>query len=249
MGDRDNMLEIKDFSKKYRGAKDYSVSGISLKANDGQVLGIIGSNGAGKSTTIKCITGILPFNEGTIIVNGFDVKSKSIDAKKTIGYAPDDHSMYEKLTGREYIDYMGSLFGVSKTDKQSRIDKYAKLFDIEYALDNQISSYSHGMKQKVCLIGSIIHEPKLWVLDEPMVGLDPQTTDEVKKCIRDYASANNTVLFSSHNLEIVEELCDLVAIIKKGKLIAFFSMKKAKEKEGFSLRAYYNAIYNRGGNE
>lgn len=236
------MLEVCNFSKKYKGADRYSTKNISFSVKDGEVLGLVGGNGAGKSTTIKSIVGILPFKEGKIIVNGFDVSKESEKAKQTIGYVPDDHSVYEKLTGREYANYMGSLYGVSKQDKADRIEYYAKMFNLGEKIDNQISSYSHGMKQKICLIGSLVHQPKLWVLDEPMMGLDPTTTNQVKKCIRDYASKGNTVLFSSHNLDIVEKICDSVGIIKNGELVAFVNLHEVKKDKDFDLEELFAKI-------
>ena len=236
------MLEVQNFSKQYRGTESYSAKNISFRVNDGEVVGLVGSNGAGKSTTIKSIVGILPFHEGKIIVNGFDVSKDSAKAKQTVGYVPDDHSVYEKLTGKEYVDYMGSLFGVSKKDKQERLDYYSSIFEIKAALNNQISSYSHGMKQKICLIGSLIHQPKLWVLDEPMMGLDPTTMNEVKKSIRDYANKGNSVLFSSHNLDTVEKVCDAVGIINKGELVAFFNLKEAQKDPDFDLEETFIKI-------
>lgn len=236
------MLEVIDFSKQYRGATHHSAKNISFKVEDGEVVGLVGSNGAGKSTTIKSIVGILPFQEGKIVVNGFDVSKESARAKQTVGYVPDDHSVYEKLTGREYVDYMGSLFGVPKEDKKDRLEYYSNIFEIRNALDNQISSYSHGMKQKICLIGSLIHQPKLWVLDEPMMGLDPTTMNEVKKCIRDYANKGNSVLFSSHNLDTVEKVCDAVGIINKGQLVAFINLKEAQKDPKFDLEEMFMKI-------
>lgn len=236
------VLKIKHFSKKYAGATNYSAYDINLSVEAGKVLGLVGSNGAGKSTTIKSVTGILPFSEGEIFVNGFDVKKQPIEAKSCIGYVPDDHSVYEVLTGREYAEYMGSLFSVPKEEKQKRIEYYAKLFNIEYALDKQIAGYSHGMKQKICLIGSLVHSPKLWILDEPMMGLDPQTMNDVLNCIRDYANAGNAVVFSSHNLDVVEKVCDRVAIIKDGRLAEFFDLKKAMLNPSFSLERLFMEI-------
>lgn len=233
------MLQIENFSKKYKGQQWYSARDISLQLDAGQVLGLVGSNGAGKSTTIKCITGILPFDEGRIVVNGFDVQRDPIGAKQSIGYVPDDHSVYDKLTGREYADYMGSLFGVSKADKQQRIQSLAETLSITNALDRQISGYSHGMKQKICLIGSLVHQPKLWVLDEPMMGLDPQTMKEVRNCIRQWANDGNAVVFSSHSLDTVEKVCDKVAVIKKGRLAAFFDLNEAKQNPDFDLEEYF----------
>lgn len=241
-GKKQYVLEIKHFSKKYAGAKNYSASDISLALEAGKVLGLVGSNGAGKSTTIKSVTGILPFTEGEIFVNGYDVKKQPIEAKSSIGYVPDDHSVYDVLTGREYADYMGSLFGVPKARKKDRIEYLAKFFNIEFALDKQIAGYSHGMKQKICLIGSLVHSPKLWILDEPMMGLDPQTMNDVKNCIRSYANSGNAVVFSSHNLDVVEKVCDMVAIIKGGKLVEFFDLKQALTDPSFSLEHLFMQI-------
>lgn len=236
------ILEVRHFSKKYAGAKNYSAHDISFALEPGKVLGLVGSNGAGKSTTIKSITGILPFTEGDIFVNGYDVKEQPVKAKSCIGYVPDDHSVYDVLTGREYADYMGSLFGVKRAKKKERIEYLAKLFSIDYALDKQISGYSHGMKQKICLIGSLVHSPKLWILDEPMMGLDPQTMNDVRNCIREYANVGNAVVFSSHNLDVVEKVCDSVAIIKGGNLVEFFDLKEASKDPLFSLEDLFMRI-------
>lgn len=236
------MLEVKNFSKKYKGADRYSAKDISFCVADGEIVGLVGGNGAGKSTTIKSIVGILPFREGQIVVNGFDLREEPTKAKQTIGYVPDDHSVYDKLTGREYANYMGSLYGVDKAKKEELISYYSTMFNLTKKLDNQISSYSHGMKQKICLIGSLLHQPKLWVLDEPMMGLDPTTTSQVKKCVKDYASKGNTVLFSSHNLDIVEKLCDKVGIIREGELVAFVDLKQAKQDPDFDLEEYFAKI-------
>lgn len=236
------MLEIKRFSKKYKGAKQYSAHNINLKIEDGKILGLLGNNGAGKSTIIKSIVGVLPITEGQIIVNGFDMSQNPISAKQTLGYVPDDHAVYEKLTGREYVNFMGNLYKVPKQLKQERLAYYANLFKIADDLDNQISNYSHGMKQKICLIGSLIHQPKLWVLDEPMIGLDPMSMSELKTCIIDYANKGNIVLFSSHNLDVVEKLCDDVAIIVKGKLVAYFNIKEVKQNSEFDLEKLFNKL-------
>ncbi|MEG1613722.1 MAG: ABC transporter ATP-binding protein [Clostridia bacterium] len=237
------MIEIIDLSKKYFRAADYSVKNLSLTVGDGEICGLVGRNGAGKSTTIKCLTGILPFKEGQIKIDNIDINKEPIKAKEHIGYVPDDHMVYEKLTGREYVNYMGSLYGVKKQQKIERLEYFADLFKLTYALDNQISSYSHGMKQKICIIGSLIHNPKLWVLDEPMMGLDPQSTHEAKKCIVEHASAGNTVLFSSHNLDIVQKVCDSVAIIEKGVLTTVIDLNQAKLDPNFDLEKYFIDSY------
>lgn len=236
------LLEIKRFSKKYKGSKQYSAHNINLKVEDGKILGLLGNNGAGKSTIIKSVVGVLPISEGQIVVNGFDMANNPVSAKRTLGYVPDDHAVYEKLTGREYVNFMGNLYNVPKQLKQERLTYYANLFKISDDLDNQISNYSHGMKQKICLIGSLIHQPKLWVLDEPMIGLDPTSMAELKACIIDYAQKGNTVLFSSHNLDVVEKLCDDVAIIAKGKLVAYFNIKEVKKNSEFDLEKLFNQL-------
>lgn len=213
------MLKVKNLSKKYPSNDRYSAKNINFSVSAGQVVGLVGSNGAGKSTIIKSIIGVLPFEEGKIKVNGFDIVTQSEQAKKNIGYVPDDHSVYDKLTGREYINYMGSLYGATKEQKEFATDQLAKQFDIAYALDTQIASYSHGMKQKICILGALVHKPALWILDEPMVGLDPQTMALLVKYIKDYADENHAVLFSSHSLETVKKACDVVIFVKKGQIV------------------------------
>ncbi len=232
------MFEIRDFSKKYEGAKKYSAYKINLKVNDGEVCGLVGSNGAGKSTLIKSMTGILPYSEGTIIINGYDLRKQGVKAKKNIGYVPDDHTVYDKLTGREYVNLMGSMYGVKKRQKQAILDSLAARFNLTHALDDQISSYSHGMKQKICIIGAIIHNPKVWVLDEPMVGLDPQTMAEVMKLIREHAARGNCVVFSSHNLDVVRRVCDKIAFIVQGRLASVIDAATVRN-GNFDLDAYF----------
>ena len=236
------MLKVTGFYKKYKGATKYSTENVSFEVPNGKVLGLIGKNGAGKSTTIKSICGIFPFDKGSIIVNGFDIQKQPVKAKQTIGYSPDDHSIYEKLGGRECLNYMGSLFNVSKKDKERLIQYYADKFDIAYALDRQISSYSHGMKQKICLCASLLHQPKLWILDEPMLGLDPQTKETVMNFIREYANKGNSVLFSSHDIYTVSKICDYVVIINHGKVVDKIDMKHTKYKTAEKLEKHFMAL-------
>ncbi len=233
------MLKIENFSKKYYKNPNYSAENINIHVKTGEVFGLVGSNGAGKSTIIKSLIGVLPFSEGTITVNGYDIAKEPEKAKKFIGYVPDDHSVYDKLTGREYVNYIGSLYGATKEQKQTALEKTAKVFDISQVLDIQIANYSHGMKQKICILGALVHSPKLWVLDEPMVGLDPQTMYTLCKYIRDYANAGNSVLFSSHNLDTVKKTCDRVAVIKKGKLIKTVDLK---EEPDFDLDKFFMEV-------
>ncbi len=223
------MLKVKNLSKKYPANDQFSAKNVSFKVSAGQVVGLVGSNGAGKSTIIKSIIGVLPFQEGEIKVNGFDIVTQSEQAKKNIGYVPDDHSVYDKLTGREYINYMGSLYGATKEQKAYATDFLAKKFDIAYALDTQISSYSHGMKQKICILGALVHRPALWVLDEPMVGLDPQTMNLLVKYIKEYADDKHAVLFSSHSLETVKKACDMVIFVKKGQIVRRVDLRTSKD--------------------
>ena len=192
-----------------------------------------------KSTIIKSLTGVLPFGEGKITICGFDIVKDAKEAKKNVGYVPDDHSVYEKLTGREYINYMGSLFGASKERKETTATKLADYFEITNALDRQIATYSHGMRQKICLLGSLVHDPKLWVLDEPMVGLDPQTMAKLQKFIKKYADKDHAVLFSSHNLDTVKKVCDKVVFIKKGELVDIVDLR---DKNNFDLEKHFMEI-------
>lgn len=225
------MLEINHLYKKYLNSNRYAVEDLSLKINGGEVFGFLGMNGAGKSTTIKCLTGIYPFNSGEIKICGYDITKDSINAKLNMGYVPDNHSVYEKFTGREYVNYIADLYRVSKEDREERMTKLAKLFRMTKALDTQIKSYSHGMKQKICIIAALIHNPKLWVLDEPMMGLDPQSTAEIIKHMRNHCEQGNTVFFSSHNLDLVAKLCDRAAIINNGKLHCIIDLHEAGNKE------------------
>lgn len=233
------MLDVKNLSKKYRNNKEYSVRNVNFKVMAGEVVGLVGSNGAGKSTIIKSIIGVLPFNEGEISVGGFDIVTQSEQAKRIIGYVPDDHSVYEKLTGREYINYIGSLYGATKEQKQYVAEELAVRFEIKYALDTQIAGYSHGMRQKICILGALVHNPKLWILDEPMVGLDHQTMAFLSDYIKSYADDNHCVLFSSHNLEVVKNTCDKVVFIKDGELAEIVDLKNT---ENFDLNGYYSEL-------
>jgi ABC-2 type transport system ATP-binding protein len=223
------MLKIEKLTKTYSGNNRPSVDNLTLEVSDGEIFGFIGPNGAGKSTTIKCITGIVGFEGGSVVVNGKDLKSATMAAKREIGYVSDDHILYEGLTGIEFINFMCDVFGVAEADRKARLDKYLELFSLEGAIKSQIKTYSHGMKQKLNIIGALIHEPKLWILDEPMTGLDPKSSFNLKQLMKEHAAKGNSVFFSSHVLEVVEKVCDRVGIIDDGKLITSCTMAELKQ--------------------
>ncbi len=222
------MLKISHLTKTYGNSNRKSVDDLSFELRPGEVFGFLGPNGAGKSTTIKSIVGILPFEQGTIEVCGEDLNKNPLECKRNIGYVPDNHALFERLTGREYVNHVANLYNVPKEKMEEISSYYLKLFKLEHAFDNQISSYSHGMKQKICVIGALVHEPKLWILDEPLTGLDPQSVYQLKQAMKLHAQKGNTVFFSSHILDVVENLCDRVCIIKQGKLQGVFDLKELK---------------------
>lgn len=222
------MLKIFSVSKSYAKSTFKAVDDLSLHVKKGVIYGFIGPNGAGKTTTIKMLTGILPFEEGNIEINGFDLKRDPINAKRSIGFVPDNHVIYEKLTGREYINFMADIYRVDLEQRKKLSEKYLEMFNLTKDVDSQISSYSHGMKQKICVIGALIHNPPLWVLDEPLTGLDPQSSFELKKLMREHTKQGNSVFFSTHVLEVAEKLCDRIGIINKGKLILEGTMDEIK---------------------
>lgn len=233
------MLKIQNLSKRYKNSNYYSVKDLNITINDGEIFGFLGKNGAGKSTTIKCLTGILPFEEGKIEVCGYDIAKDPINAKLNIGYVPDNHAVYENLTGKEYVNYMGNIYRVPKDKIKERLDEFASLFNMTGAIDRQIRSYSHGMKQKICIIAALIHNPKFWVLDEPLMGLDPQSTAEIKGYMLEHKKKGNSVFFSSHNIDMVEKLCDRVAIINHGQLMEIIEVEKFVKESDVSLEEYF----------
>jgi ABC-2 type transport system ATP-binding protein len=212
------MLEIKDFSKIYKGGKR-AVDHFNLTVEAGDIYGFIGHNGAGKSTTIKAIAGVLDFEEGEIFIDGHSVQKEPLECKKVIAYIPDNPDLYEHLTGIQYLNFIGDIFGVGKTEREERIGKYGELFEITGELGNLISSYSHGMKQKLALISAFLHNPKLLLLDEPFVGLDPKASLILKNTMHELCSKGSAIFFSTHVLDVAEKLCNKIAIIKEGKLI------------------------------
>ena len=233
-----NMLSIKNFTKIYGSSTTPAVENFSLEIKEGEVFGFLGHNGAGKSTLIKSIVGIQSITKGNITVCGYDIVHQPLQAKLNIGYVSDNHAVYEKLTGRDYINFVADLYLVSKEDRDARLEELARLFKLEKDIDRQIKGYSHGMKQKLVVIASIIHDPKVWVLDEPLTGLDPMSAHQIKTLMREKANQGNIVFFSSHVIEIVEKICDKIAIIAKGKLRGVFDVKQLID-NGISLEELY----------
>lgn len=233
-----DMIKFEHFSKKYGNAKNYSVKDFNLEVHAGEVFGFLGHNGSGKSTTIKSLVGIQSITEGKITVCGYDIEKQPLQAKRQMGYVSDNHAVYEHLTGREYINYVADLYEVSEADRTARMNKYVEMFNLKDAIDREIKGYSHGMKQKVMVISSLIHNPKVWVLDEPLTGLDPTSAYQIKKCMTEHAAAGNIVFFSSHVIEVVEKVCNRIAIIKKGELQGVYDLKELREKN-ISLEELY----------
>ena len=235
------MLEIKGVSKTYPGAKNYAIEDINLEIESGDIYGFIGPNGAGKSTTIKAIVGIHSF-EGQILFDGVSLKDTPMDFKKDLAYIPDNPILYEHLTGLEYINFVLNIYGVTD-DVSDKIKQYADEFDLKERIQDPISSYSHGMMQKISIIAALLHNPKLIVLDEPFVGLDPKATFDLKETLKRKCEEDGlTVFFSSHVLDVVEKFCNKIAIIKKGKIIAKGPTNEVKG-EG-SLEDKFMEIFN-----
>lgn len=226
------MVKFTNVTKSYAGNSVRAVDGLDLILNTGEIFGFLGPNGAGKTTTIKMLTGILDIDEGSIEVFGHDIKKDSIEAKKLLGYVTDSGVLFEKLTGREFVDFMADVYGVSLEDRRKRAEPLLDRFGLREAFDKQIGTYSHGMKQKIAIIGALVHNPKVLVLDEPMVGLDPQSVREFKDIMRMHADAGNIVFFSTHVLDMAEKICDRIGIINKGKLIMAGDLDEIKAAKG-----------------
>lgn len=213
------MLSVKNFSKAYKEGKKV-VDNISFVVNRGDIFGFIGHNGAGKTTTIKSIVGILEFSEGEITLDGLSIKENPIEYKKEIAYIPDNPDLYESLTGIQYLSFIADIYGVGKDEREKMIKKYGDAFDLTKSLGGLISSYSHGMKQKLAVISALIHKPKLLILDEPFVGLDPKASHTLKEIMKELCNEGHAIFFSTHVLEVAEKLCTKISIIKEGKIVA-----------------------------
>ncbi|MDD4184209.1 MAG: YwaF family protein [Candidatus Izemoplasmatales bacterium] len=240
-----DMIKINHFSKKYGQSERYAVKDFSLEIHGGEIYGFLGHNGAGKSTTIKSIVGIQSITEGEIEVCGYSIKSQPLEAKLRIGYVSDNHAVYEKLTGREYINYVADLYLVPKKIRDERLNALAIKLSLIDVIDQMIKSYSHGMKQKLVVIASLIHEPPVWILDEPLTGLDPISAFQIKETMRDHASKGNIVFFSSHVIEVVEKICTKIAVITQGQLTGVYDINVLKDKN-ISLEELYMRGINQG---
>lgn len=237
------MIDLKNVSKEYK-KNNKIINSLNLKINDGEIFGFLGPNGAGKTTTIKMITGILEKDEGDIFIDNVSITKNPLEAKRKIGLVSDNPDIFLKLKGIEYLNFIADIYDVSTKDRIEKVKKLSEKFEIINVLDNKIESYSHGMRQKLLIIGSLLHNPKNWILDEPMTGLDPKASFELKKIMREHANKNNTVFFSTHILEVAEKLCDKIAIIDKGKIlfVGTYEEMKNKLKENKSLEELFMEI-------
>ena len=227
------MIKIKNVNKEYVvGIK--VVKDLNLEIKPGEIFGFLGPNGAGKTTTLKMITGVSSIGSGSIEINGYDINESPLEAKKQFGFVPDNPDIFLRLKGIEYLRFMARVYGVDSKEANATIEELAKRFEIYDALNKQINDYSHGMRQKVVLIGALLHNPKVWILDEPLTGLDPQSSYLLKEMMREHVSKGNTVLFSTHVLEVAEKLVDRIGIIRKGELIFVGTLEQLKEKYGAS---------------
>lgn len=230
------MVELFNISKSYNG-KQKAVDNLNLSIPNGVIFGFLGPNGAGKTTTIKMLTGIINSDAGNITINGVNIKDNPIEAKKQFGFVPDSPDMFLRLKGIEYLNFMSDIYGVESEEREDRIRKLSERFEMTKALGDQIQSYSHGMRQKIILMGALVHNPSVWILDEPMTGLDPKSAYMLKEMMREHADKGNTVFFSTHVLEVAEKICDRIAIINKGKILFSGTFEELKEqfKENKSL--------------
>lgn len=223
------MIEIKNLTKSYNGKK--VIDNVSFKVNDGEIFAFIGHNGAGKTTTIKSIVGINNFDKGEILINGKSIVSDAVNAKMDMAYVPDNPDLYENMKAIDFINFICDMYDTSSEVREKNINKYAEMFEIKDKLNDEISTYSHGMKQKIALIAALAHEPKVLIMDEPFVGLDPKAVFDMKEIMKDMCREGKCVFFSTHILDVAEKLCDKVGIIKNGKIIKIGKMMDIKGDE------------------
>ena len=235
------MIDIRDVSKSYNKGQIKAVDGLTLTVRPGEIFGFLGPNGAGKTTTIKLIVGLLKPDSGTIAVAGWDTQDDPLRAKAVTTYVPDTPAVYERLTGLEYLNFIGDVYGVPKKSRLERIEKWLDIFELAPAVSSPIQSYSHGMKQKIVLIAALLPGPKVMVLDEPMVGLDARAAHHMKEMMREHCDAGGTLFFSTHIMEVAEKLCDRIGIIHKGRLIACGTMEElqTRNREEQSLESIF----------
>lgn len=236
------MIKIENVSKTYLGKQEKALTDINLTIKKGEVFGLVGPNGAGKSTLIKLIVGMLNLDEGDIKINGHSIKSETVKAKMNIGFVSDNHSVYDKLSGMEFLLFVANIYEVGSEVAKAEIERLVEIFELQKSINDSISSYSHGMRQKICIIASLLHSPKVWVLDEPLTGLDPKGTYNLKQIIKRESEKGTTVVFSSHLLEMVEKLCDRIAIIDKGKIIAMGKIDDIKANSNENLESIFLCI-------
>lgn len=237
------MIKLENVTKEYIKGKK-SVDNLKLEIKNGEIFGFLGPNGAGKTTTIKMITGILNPDEGKIEIDDYDIQKNPLEAKKCFGYVPDSPDMFLRLKGIEYLNFLADIYEIPLQERKAKIEEMTKKFEIYENLNSQIQSYSHGMRQKIVICGALLHKPNNWILDEPMTGLDPKSSYDLKEMMREHAKAGNTVFFSTHILEVAEKLCDRVGIINKGKLlfVGTFEEMKQQFKENTSLEELFLEI-------
>ncbi len=222
------MIVFDHVAKSYNKGKVRAVDDLTLTVPSGEIYGFLGPNGAGKTTTLKMVVGLLRPDAGSIAVNGFDVRTEALKTKSLTTYVPDYPAVYERLTGLEYLNFIGDVYGVPKKERLERIDKWLEIFELGQAVGNPIQSYSHGMKQKIVLIAAILPAPQVMILDEPMVGLDPRASHRLKEMMREHCDAGGTLFFSTHIMEVAERLCDRLGIIHKGRLVASGTMEELR---------------------
>lgn len=241
----EDMIKIEKVTKSYNGINK-AVDNLNLEIKDGEIYGLLGPNGAGKTTTIKMIVGIISPTIGDIEINDISISREPVEAKEQFGYVPDNPDMFLRLTGLEYLNFMADVYKVDSEERIERIEDLAEQFEMKSTLGDKIQSYSHGMRQKIILMGVLVHKPKVWILDEPMTGLDPKSAFILKEMMRKHAAEGNTVLFSTHVLEVAEKICDKVAIINKGQLIYDGTLENMRTefKENESLEEMFLELTN-----
>ena len=234
------MIEIKNVSKSYKKGKKV-IDNINIEIRDGEIFGFLGPNGAGKTTTIKMITGILDADEGEILIDGKNIKTQALEAKKNFGFVPDNPDMFLKLKGIEYLNFIADIYKISEEERIEKIKNLSKQFEMENVLNNKIQSYSHGMRQKIVIMGTLLHNPQNLILDEPMTGLDPRSSFDLKRIMREHTKQNKSVFFSTHILEVAERLCDRVGIINRGKLVFIGTYEEMKRE--FNKKASLEELF------